>query len=63
MSNKKDYEEYFDRLFDIEVDMEQEALKLQKLVSNKKAKEILSVIIEDEIRHKGIVVDLRNLVI
>ena len=62
MFNKKDYILFVEQLFQIELGMEQEARELQAMVDNPKAKKLLQHIIDDEIKHQGIVNDMKGLV-
>jgi len=62
MLAKKDFLKFCDKLMAIEVEMEHDAEGLQKYIKNKKAIAMLKQIAEDEIRHEGIVRQIRKIV-
>ena len=62
MFNKKDYIIFIDQLYKIELEMEKEAIELQKMVDDTEIKKMLQDIIDDERKHKKIVQAMKDLV-
>lgn len=62
MFNKKDYLQYFDELYQVEIMMKKEAQDLLKIINNEEARIIIEKIEKDEIRHAKIIKDLIKLV-
>lgn len=62
MLNKKDYREYFNELYSIEIGMRKEVEGLLKILKDKESKAILTVIRKDEIRHAKIVKEMFELI-
>lgn len=58
MFQKKDYLEYFENLYQIELGMEKEGRALLKIIDDPVARTLLRKLIDDEIRHKKIVKSL-----
>jgi rubrerythrin len=61
MFNKEDYLQFIDELFKVEKAMEEEGRELLAMVDNEEAKRILNTLINDEIRHQGIVKEMRSI--
>lgn len=61
MFNKKDYLQYFEELYIVEINMKEEMNDLLKIIDNPKAVEIIKKIKADEIKHAKIVKDLMKL--
>lgn len=61
MFNKKDYQQYFEELYVVEIKMKEEVNDLLKIVDDANAVKILKRIKADEIRHAKIVQGLMKL--
>lgn len=62
MFQKKDYLEYFDNLYKIELGMEKEGRLLLKIIDDPMARKLLQILIKDEVRHKKIVKNLIKII-
>ena len=62
MLNKKDYLDYLDEIYKVELVMKREAKILLGLIKNTEAQEILSKLMADEIRHMKIVKEMIKLI-
>ena len=62
MFNKKDYIDYFNQLYDLEIEMREDAEKLLIRVKNPEARRIIEVIRNDEIKHAEIVKEMIKLI-
>ena len=62
MFNKKDYLEYFEELYRVEIAMRNEAEKLLKIIDEKRARQMLEQIRNDEIRHAELVKEMINMI-
>ncbi len=62
MFQKKDYLEYFDNLYKIELGMEKEGRLLLKIIDDPMARKLLQILIKDEVRHKKIVKNLIRII-
>ncbi len=62
MFNKRDYRSYFKQLYQVELMMKKEGRALLKLVPDKDSKELLNILIADEIKHAKIVKEMMNLI-
>ena len=62
MFKKKDYLEYFEELYNVELVMKKEAEDLLKIITEKKSRKILKQIVADEIRHAKIVKEMINII-
>ena len=62
MFKKQDYLEYFKEIYEIELDMEKEALKLIDLIKDDEIMELLTKLRDDELRHAKLVKELIALI-
>ena len=62
MFNKKDYIDYFNQLYDVEIEMKEDAEKLLAIINNPEARRIIETIRNDEIKHAEIVKEMIRLI-
>ena len=62
MFNKQDYIDYFNQLYDVEIQMKEDTEKLLAIIDNPEARKIIEAIRNDEIKHAAIVKEMIKLV-
>ncbi len=62
MLNKKDYLNYLDQIYKVEMGMKREAKALMGLIKDKESREILNKLLADEIRHIKIVKEMMKII-
>ncbi|MFZ2310305.1 MAG: hypothetical protein WAW11_02065 [Patescibacteria group bacterium] len=62
MFNKKDYLDYFNQLYDVEIKMKEDTEKLLAIIDNPEARKIIEAIRNDEIKHAEIVKEMIRLI-
>jgi rubrerythrin len=62
MFNKQDYIDYFNQLYDIEIEMKKDTEKLLAIIDNPEARKIIEAIRSDEIKHAEIVKEMIKLI-